>query len=83
MAYYTLSKSLTLSLHYCKAFSPYSNFPRKNFSVSYTFILLLNDTNFITKIKGDSFQMAILQGLALLLVVLCLFTLLVTVLLTA
>lgn len=30
---------------------------------------------FITKIKGDSFQMAILQGLALLLVVLCLFTL--------
>ena len=38
---------------------------------------------FITKIKGDSFQMAILQGLALLLVVLCLFTLLVTVLLTA
>ena len=74
MAYYTLSKSLTLSLHYCKGFF-LQQVPKKNFSVSYTFILLLNDTNFYYKIKGDSFQMAILQGLALLLVVLCLFTL--------
>ena len=34
----------------------YSKFPRKNFSVSYTFILLLNDTNFYYKNQRRQFS---------------------------
>ena len=55
MAYYTLSKSLTLSLHYCKGFF-LQQVPKKNFSVSYTFILLLNDTNFYYKNQRRQFS---------------------------
>ena len=40
----------------------YSNFPRKNFSVSYTFILLLNDTNFYYKNQRRQFSNGYLEA---------------------